>query len=238
MFNYISNTKNTMKKVVLFLALGFFATTLSAQVSKTMNNIAGGLYKAVPFTERNTITNLKLTGTIDARDFRTMRDAMPALAVVDLEKVTIVAYSGPGGTEGTIKTKGSYKANTIPQFAFYNEDNFSGKKVVEVIFPKKLAAIGEKAFYYCTELVSLDIPASVTELGANSFYKCTGLTSITVSTPEPIKDMGKGVFYAVDPSTCTLHVPVGAKETYQGAKQWQDFLNILDDVELIQPEKE
>lgn len=228
-----------MKKLLIALVLtGICSPFLQAQVSKTMNNVAGGLYKAIPFAERTTITNLKLTGTIDARDFRTMRDAMPALSVIDLEKVSIVAYSGPGGTEGVIKDKGSYKANTIPQFGFYNPDNFSGKKITTIILPAKLAAIDSKAFYYCTELTSLAIPVTVTTLGATSFFKNTGLTSITVSTPEPIKDMGKGVFEAVDPSTCTLHVPVGAKETYQGAKQWKDFLNIVDDVELIQPEKE
>src|ERR1035437_8762738 len=161
-----------MKKLLTLLVLtGICSSLLQAQVSKTMNNVAGGLYKAVPFTERNSITNLKLTGTIDARDFRTMRDAMPALTTIDLEKVSIVAYSGVGGTQGPLEAKGSYKANTIPQFAFYNDKNFSGKKLTTIIFPKKLATIDKKAFYYCTELVTLTIPPTVTELGENAFYK-------------------------------------------------------------------
>ena len=228
-----------MKKLLVSLALtAILSPCLHAQVSKTMNNVAGGLYKAVPYTERNTITNLKLTGTIDARDFRTMRDAMPALVDIDLEKVRIVEFNGQGGTVGTLKTAGKYNANTVPPNAFYNEDNFSGKKIVSVIFPTKLEVIEENAFYYCTELISITIPPTVTELGKNSFYKCNGLTSVNVSTPEPIKDMGKGVFYAVDPSTCTLHVPTGAKDAYQNAKQWQDFLMIEDDIELEKPEKE
>ncbi len=228
-----------MKKIIVsFFVLLLSVSFLQAQVSKTMNNVAGGLYKAVPFTERNSITHLKLTGTIDARDFRTMRDAMPALVDIDLEKVRIVSYKGEGGTVGVIKTKGSYKANTIPANAFYNEDNFSGKKIVSIAFPKGLEAIDENAFYYCSDLVSVDIPPTVILLGKNAFFKCVGLTAVNVFTAEPIKDMGKGVFYAVDPSLCTLHVPKGSKDAYQSAKQWQDFLTIEDDIELTQPEKE
>ncbi len=32
----------------------------------------------------------------------------------------------------------------------------------------------------------------------------------------------------MDKSTCTLYVPIGSKEKYATADQWQDFLNIVE----------
>lgn len=227
-----------MKKVLFILAFtGLIVSSLQAQVSKTMSVVPGGLYKALTFPERGNVTDLILTGSIDAQDFKTMRDAMPNLSVVDLSKVSIVAYTGTAGTESNGK-KASYKANTIPQFAFFSDRNGSGKRTItNVIFPKKLAGIGEKAFWSCFGLTGTVLPATVISLGAEAFYNCKAIMSITVNNPEPIKDMGKGVFYAVDPSTCILHVPTGSKDAFQSAKQWQDFMNIQDDVAVAEPEK-
>jgi hypothetical protein len=63
---------------------------LQAQVSKTIEVTAGGLKTTLTAEERTTITNLTLTGIIDARDFKTMRDDMPVLTIVDLENISII----------------------------------------------------------------------------------------------------------------------------------------------------
>jgi hypothetical protein len=73
-----------MKRPIAFLFSFCFALILNAQVSKSVSISAGGLSAALDATEKNTITNLTVTGTIDARDVLTMRDNMPALAVIDL----------------------------------------------------------------------------------------------------------------------------------------------------------
>ncbi len=66
--------------------------------------------------ELRNMTMLKLAGTIDARDFKTMRDLMPRLTSIDLSATNIVAYSGKEGTslQGNIQ----YQANVIPESAF------------------------------------------------------------------------------------------------------------------------
>ena len=46
---------------------------------------------------RQNLLKLK-TGIIDARDFKTMRDLMPALGIIDLKEAVIVAYTGTEGT--------------------------------------------------------------------------------------------------------------------------------------------
>ncbi|MDR1678739.1 MAG: leucine-rich repeat domain-containing protein [Prevotellaceae bacterium] len=224
-----------MKKIVLvFSVLSIAFSALNAQVSKTLSVTAGGLYRALTNEERQTITDIVLTGTIDARDFKTMRDAMPNLAVVDMSRVNIVAFSG---TKGTIKdgnTKSAnYKANEIPQYAFFNPSNLTGSKsLAQIIFPKSLAGIGERAFWKCRQLTEAVIPATVTTIGEEAYYDCQNLKSITVFTTKPITKLGKGIFTAVDPSSCILHVPEGSLEAYQGAKQWGEFINIQDDVVL------
>jgi len=76
-------------KRILLLIVGFSITLmLNAQVSKTLNVSAGGLFSALTPTELSTVTNLIITGTIDARDFKTMRDNMPVLANIDLSGST------------------------------------------------------------------------------------------------------------------------------------------------------
>jgi hypothetical protein len=125
-----------------------------------------------------TITSLTLSGTIDARDFKTMRDEMPALTDIDLSGVTIVAYSG---TEGTDRNNGIYAANCIPSFAFYNYDAGKGNTVLRsVVLPLSVTSIGSFAFFYCTNLNSINIPPSVISIEFLAFSSCTGLSTINI----------------------------------------------------------
>lgn len=222
-----------MKKSLLILALLGMAIFSQAQVTKTVSVIPGGLYKALTFPERSSITHLTLTGSLDARDFKTMRDAMPALKVVDLTKVSIVAYEGTEGTEESDKgkfEKHEYAANTIPQYSFYKKKNGSGKRTIEqLIYPKNLAGVGEKAFYACYHLSEVTLPTSVNKIETEAYSNCKSLNSVTVLGDGPIASMGKGVFFAVDLSSCVLHIKKDTKSTFQDAKQWNEFQNIEED---------
>lgn len=75
-----------MNKFFLLLILLCLVSVLQAQASKIVNVTAGGLSAALTTTERSTITDLTITGIIDARDFKTMRDEMPELAYLDIKK--------------------------------------------------------------------------------------------------------------------------------------------------------
>ncbi len=222
-----------MKKgLLIFAILGIITSMLSAQeVTKTLSVTPGGLYKAITLPEKKAITHLVLTGSINAEDFKTMRDAMPVLTFIDLSRVRIVEYKGKKGTVANAK-KAKYDANVIPQYAFYNDNNITGKQsLTQIIFPKNLDGIGEKAFWSCYGLTETTIPETVTFIEEEAYYNCKSLTSITAMNSKPISKLGKGVFSAIDPSTCILHVPVGNQEAYVNAKQWGNFINISDDVE-------
>jgi len=213
------------RKFVLLAFIGLSMSFISAQnVQKIVSVIPGGLHRTLTHSERETITELILTGSVDATDFKTMRDNMRVLRVVDLSKVSIAAYSGAAGTEDK---SAKYKANTIPQNAFYKEGHGAGKRtLVEVILPSQLDGIGEKAFFACINLERVTIPASVTNIGAEAFARCRKLMQVTAENPKPITNLGKGVFSGIDTNACTLYVPRGSKNAYAAAKQWKDFFNI------------
>ena len=97
-----------MKAFILIFCGLCITVMLQAQVSKTVEDLSAGELKTVLTPEElSSITNLTITGTIDARDFKTMRDDMPVLAELDLSGVTVSAYSG---TEGT-----AWYANFYPE---------------------------------------------------------------------------------------------------------------------------
>ena len=80
-----------------------------------------------------------------------------------------------------------------------SENNYSGMKsctIPSTIFDRsqtyRVTSIGEKAFIYCSSLVSIEIPNSVTSIGKNAFAECTSLSSIKI--PNSITLIEYGAF--------------------------------------------
>jgi hypothetical protein len=182
------------KQTILFLCLTL-STILSAQVSKTVNCTAGALSSLLSASEKSTVTDLTLTGTIDARDFMTMRDNMPALAKIDMGTVTIVAYS-------------SNMANQIPAGAFCDTTkNYQNTTLISIVMPTGTTSIGSSAFDGCKGLTgSLTIPNSVTSIGRYAFRFCSGFAgSLTISNS--VTTIGDEAFYACTGFTGSLTIP-------------------------------
>jgi hypothetical protein len=189
-----------MKKFYIIIVSFCFSALLNAQVSKTLSVTAGSLGTDLTTVELATVTNLTITGTIDARDFKTLRDDMPVLEQLDISGATIANYSG---TEGT-STPGSnynYPANEISIHSFYNPwvagpDN-SKTSLTSIQLPSSLISIGDQAFRGCTGLTSVNFstPSSLTSIGAWAFYSCTGLASVNFSTLSSLTSIGEWAFY-------------------------------------------
>jgi|GEM_PF-1869234 len=146
--------------------------SIPSTVLTISNNVAGNLATALG-TDLTSCKTLTVTGNIDARDFKTMRDAMTALTTIDLSGATIVQYTGTEGTGGL--TSMSYPANELPKSAFNSKTT-----LISLACPSSINAVGDYAFYDCNNLTSVNIPASVNSLKAFAFSGCSSLTSITI----------------------------------------------------------
>ena len=165
-----------------------------APVSKTISiNTPGTLYSLLTSDQLKTINNLTITGLIDARDFKTMRDSMPLLTGLDLSAVSVQPYTGTDGTFSSSSTV--YPINTIPDFAFhYYSDNTGKTSLTSVILPNNITTIGSSAFDGCTGLTTLSIPNSVTTIADAAFWWCASLTQINI--PSTVTSIGIAVFSA------------------------------------------
>lgn len=173
----------------LFFTLLLAALTSIGVNALTVNNTAGGLSQRVSDTQ---ITQLTVTGTMDARDFLFITEQLDELTVIDLSQVTIVSYNGGRALYGTIT---NYAEGEVPRTAFF------GKKLTSVNLPAGIQSIGYAAFAGCDRLQNVTLPASLVYL-ADYAFAGTGLTSIELSSS--ILDMGKGVFSRCEAMTSAV----------------------------------
>ena len=184
-----------MKKLLSLLFVVLVTFNVSAQVSQTVNVTEAGTLSTLASEYLTTVTNLTVTGNIDARDVATIRDAMPALAVLDLSGVSIKDYYGTGTYPWGDQ---SYAANEMPMYSFFNPNSYSGK----------------------TTLTSIVLPTTLTSIGSQAFYYCTGIKIIySLNTTPPT--IGSSAFDYVTPSI--VYVPASAVATYKAASGWSTF---------------
>lgn len=185
-----------MKKVSFIFLFMLLVASLQAQTSKSVNISAGGLKASMTDSELSSVTDLKVTGTIDARDFKTMRDLMPKLSVVDLGSVSIAYYKGDEGTYNYGSAE--YAANAIPQEAFYNKQTLT--KVIalpqvteisyrsfcccyyltSIMLPSSLKIIREEAFDHCLFLPDISLPSGLNQILKMAFASCNSLKSLDI----------------------------------------------------------
>jgi len=167
----------------------------NAYFKKTINvKTPGSLSVILTANELKSIKKLTITGNIDTRDFKIIRDNMTKLDTLDLSTVTIAAYKGTEGTSD--ETNHEYKANEIPSDAIplscfhiilpnsiTSIDSYAFNccyNLKKVIIPKSVSYIGDLAFSHCSSLDSVSIPNSVITIGINAFEKCSNLLRIDV----------------------------------------------------------
>jgi hypothetical protein len=237
----------------IFVLMSTFA---SAQiVSKTLQVATPGtLSSLLNADEKNTITNLILSGNIDARDFTCMRDEIIMLNEVDISGVTIASYSGSGGTN-TSKT--NYLANQIPEYAFSNNTTSKGKvSLAHILLPGNITFIDNYSFFACTGLLDITIPNSVitmgegtfkgcrnmlnvsignsvSKIGNTAFYNCYGLTSVVI--PNSVTEIGSSAFYQCA-NLASINIPNSVKSIGDHAFEacgWATSITLGNGIENI-----
>ena len=96
------------------------------------------------------------------------------------------------------------------------------------VIPENVTTIGVCAFDDCYSLTSIRIPRSVTSIRNYAFDDCTGLTSIISLIPADQLFVPASSAFNNVPTSCTLYVPAGAKETYAATGGWNKFENIVE----------
>jgi len=178
-----------MKRAMLLSMLGIACLSGYSQVNLTVNvPVAGGLFGAMTYNERITVTNLTITGFLDARDFVTLRDQMPVLSILDISLANIQEYTGTGGTGGVALR--TYPSGEIPYCAFW----YNGGKttLTQVSLPQTAHAVGMHAFQGCTGLTQADFPPSVDSIMYSAYHLCSGLMDINI--PSTIQFIGLDAF--------------------------------------------
>lgn len=180
--------ENLMNKILSLLIFIFFTSLLTAQVLKTVDvATAGTLTTLLSVTEKNTITNLTVTGNIDSRDIKYMRDQILNLAVLDISGTTINSYSG---TAGTTSSNTSYPADEMPIYSFQNINWNTTLKTV--LLPNSIKSIGRGVFNGCSGLTNITIPNTVKSIGNAAFSGCSSLTSLLL--PNTLTSIGEFAF--------------------------------------------
>ncbi len=192
----------------LLTALSASLQTVIAQVSKNIHvSVPGTLTSLLTAEEKSSITDLSVTGVIDARDFRTIRDNISNIQTLNISTVNIAEYSGydegigdnilnPANAIPAYALLGSYLESVIlPQSITSIEigafNACYGLKSISI--PAGVKTIGEWAFSSCNSLQTMVIPASVTYIGPYAFSSCRNLSSVT--NHSSITSIKSGLFY-------------------------------------------
>lgn len=184
----------------LFLFLLLHSAIHSATI-KTVNSKAGLLNTCFSRSEKDTLTALILRDTIDARDFKFLRDSLLKLESVDLHEVFIKPYTGTKGPTNILYDT-IYLKNQIPSFAFYQK-----VRLKRVVMPDSLEKIGMNSFDGCHSLKTpISFPTTFTALGGYAFRNCDSIPSVSFN--QGIKAIADFAF-----SNCTSLVSLNAFPT-------------------------
>ncbi|HPG92856.1 MAG TPA: InlB B-repeat-containing protein, partial [Clostridia bacterium] len=99
----------------------------------------------------------------------------------------IISYSG---NQTSVIIPSVYNGKRVTNIG--NRMFFHCTALTSVNIPDSVTSIGSYAFYCCTSLTSVNIPDSVTNIGDDAFEYCTSLTSVNI--PDSVTSIGKFVF--------------------------------------------
>lgn len=156
---------------------------------------AGGLQTHLD-GKSGTITDLTLSGTIDARDFTFINDSLSHLTSLDLTNCSINAFES---REVYVGGQTQYEANSIPTNSF-----FGFQQLTTIRLPRNTEKIGSGAFAGCSNLTMVEwgsalrvindfafcdcsslntpLPKTLTQIGEYSFKQCDSYTQIDLSS--------------------------------------------------------
>jgi hypothetical protein len=216
-----------MKKLFLSICLALFTIIAIAQAPEfaVINVKVPGTINLIFYW----YYDMKVTGNINASDFRALRDNVMVNGFLDLSEATINEYNGWGPSTSILKL---YPANELPEYSFYNPNILYNPNPYQyvspttaVILPNNLISIGSYAFYRCPNLTEMTIPNTVTTIGKYAFSECSGLTSITLGSSVSSLDT-KALFWCKKIKTITC-LAITPPQLADESISWLDALEAI-----------
>ncbi|MGE5393693.1 MAG: leucine-rich repeat domain-containing protein [Candidatus Saccharibacteria bacterium] len=174
-----------MKIILLLISLSA-SLLVHAQVSITVDNNAGSLITLLSSDQLNTVTNLTITGTLDANDIAVINNIMPALTTLDISNTTL--------SPCVVPAVDNFEADWFPGPSLSrNSLNYGGLNkplLTSVMLPSTLRVLGSSAFEN-SGLTTITIPTSVTSIGWSAFAR-SPLSAITI--PSSVSYMDQWIF--------------------------------------------
>lgn len=179
--------------------MGAMAVFMFHVYALDVTNTAGELHLQVTDLK---ITELKVSGTMNAEDFYFIADSLHNLQLIDLVSAKVEACR----TSKRHYWQREFADNELPTGAFggmklttarlpvgvksIGKAAFAGcDRLKAIIWPNSLDSIADYAFAGCKALTSVNLPASVTVVGAGAFMRCTSLMSLTVGASSKLRKL-------------------------------------------------
>ena len=174
-----------------------------------INTTAGHLNDSIAALHKDLtkVKRMKVTGTINARDFRIMCDSMPNLTALNLKDVRIKGvYRYMFGGSWCLEDKA--EDDVLPGFCFKYK-----KTLTSIVLPDVLKRINPRAFDGAGLTGSLNIPEGVVEIGEWAFAgnDFTGVLTL----PSTLKKIDRCAFRE-SCFICPLNLPDGIEEIGSG----------------------
>ena len=185
-----------MVAAVLMVAMSAQAFATSKTVTVTE---AGTLSTLIPASEKNAITSLTVSGTLNGTGIRFIRE----MAGLDIEgettdgKLTELNIAGIELTDGgdayyedawsKYYTATSYDVSEDNDLNYCTDLSyaFTGTNLTKVVWPATMWEVGENALAYCSDLKEFVLGSETNEIKPHAFSRCSALETITL-TPKII----------------------------------------------------
>lgn len=186
-----------MGALLLFAPLA----AMAQDVTEFVVTQPGTLSELVSQDVYTTLSDVKITGTVDARDFFFIRDSLTRISSIDMTEATIAACE----VEGT-----AYAADAIPANAFSRpQESFGMNRMTSFSAPLSTRSIGDNAFYLCNVLRETNIESlqELQYIGNGAFSRCNRLRGFVL--PASVVEVGDAAF-AYDVAMSSFEVAVGS----------------------------
>lgn len=179
----------------------FIVSAAMLQAHAAVDVQAGHLSETI--TDPASVTELVLTGSINAADMKFIATGMPSLKTLDLSGISAIEAC----SDAFLGNISSHPANKVPNNAFaglgiesltlpafrgleIGHGAFAGTSVTSVTIPATVASVGDGAFAGCNDLA--EVVCASDKLGVNLFANCPGLKTVSFTAPVAVPD---GCFY-------------------------------------------